>query len=162
MRDRNSKIKNEDLNMKPVNLLHHAITLALISLPFSLHAESWSCRHGNDVREIHIQRASGAAVPCSVVYKKLTEGVEDQVLWTADNDENFCEEKAKAFVAKQESWGWTCVETIQEKAGEDAAAPAEAMPADAAPAEEAAPAEGEPMETAPAEEKPMETAPDQS
>jgi len=149
MRDRYSIIKNEDLNMKPVNLLHHAITLTLISLPFGLHAESWSCRHGNDVREIHIQRATGAAVPCSVVYKKLTEGVEDQVLWTADNDENFCEEKAKAFVAKQESWGWTCVETIQEKAGEDAAAPAEAMPAETTPAEEAAPEEAQPTKIMP-------------
>ena len=79
------------------------------------YADSWSCRHDNDVREIHIQRDTSEPVPCSIVYKKLTEGVDDQVLWTAQNDPAFCEEKAREFVAKQESWGWTCVETIQEK-----------------------------------------------
>jgi hypothetical protein len=134
--------------MNKTSLLHHAITLTLLSIPFSIQAESWSCRHGNDVREIHIQRASSAPVPCSVVYKKLTEGVEDQVLWSADNDESFCDQKAREFVARQESWGWTCVETIQEKSTDDA------VPADTAPADEAVPAE-----TAPADESPEETAP---
>lgn len=143
--------------MKPASLLHHAITLTLLSIPFSIQADSWSCRHDNNVREIHIQRESSAPVPCSVVYKKLTEGVEDQVLWTAENDANFCDQKAREFVAKQESWGWTCVETIQSKSTEDAA-PAEAAAADEAPAEEAA------TEAAPAEEasegaaEPMEKA----
>ncbi len=121
--------------------------LALLALPLTLLADSWSCRKNNDVREIHIVRPSGEAVPCQVVYKKLTEGVEDQVLWSAENDAAFCEDKAKAFVEKQVGWGWTCVETIADKATEETAvetpeasaveqAPAEAAPAESAPATE--------------------------
>ena len=88
------------------------LSLAFIAIPFSATADSWSCRHDNDVREIHIVRDGADLVPCSVVYKKLTEGFEDQVLWTADNDPNYCDDKARAFVDKQVGWGWTCVETI--------------------------------------------------
>ena len=59
-------------------------------------------------------QSESSPVPCSVVYKKLTEGVEDQVLWTAENDAGYCEDKAKAFVDKQIGWGWTCVETVSD------------------------------------------------
>lgn len=115
---------------------------ALLLLPFSTFAESWSCRHDNDVREVHIVQASSEPVPCSVVYKKLTEGVEDQVLWTAANDANFCHEKAQAFVDKQISWGWTCVETIADENDTDTTvetevAPAESIPTESMPVEEA-------------------------
>lgn len=89
------------------------ITAALLIAPLGASAESWSCRHDNDVREVHVQRTGSGPVPCEVVYKKLTEGVEDQVLWNAQSQENYCEEKAAEFVAKLEGWGWTCVETIQ-------------------------------------------------
>ena len=95
--------------------LHRTLlTLAVSSLlPLSAQADSWSCRHDNDVREVHVMRTTAAPVPCEVVYKKLTEGVEDQVLWNAQNQTNYCEEKAAEFVAKLEGWGWTCVETIE-------------------------------------------------
>ncbi len=86
-----------------------------LSVSLSAHADSWSCRHDNDVREVHTMQTTEAPVPCQVVYKKLTEGAEDQVLWNAQNDAAYCEEKAAAFVAKLESWGWTCVETIQDE-----------------------------------------------
>jgi len=122
--------------------LNRAITLtsaALLAVPFSVSAESWSCRHDNDVREIHIVQETDAAVPCSVVYKKLTEGVEDQVLWTANNDANYCQEKAQGLVDKQIGWGWTCVETIaDETVTEEPAAPA-AAPAEVEIKVEAAP-----------------------
>ena len=89
------------------------VIAALLLLPLGASAESWSCRQDNDVREVHVQRTGSGPVPCEVVYKKLTEGVEDQVLWNAQNQANYCEEKAAEFVAKLEGWGWTCVETIQ-------------------------------------------------
>lgn len=99
--------------MKKLSLLSQTAAIALLAIPFSSQADSWSCRHSNDVREIHIQsETADSPVPCSVVYKKLTEGVEDQVLWTAQNDAAYCEEKAKEFVERQVGWGWTCVETI--------------------------------------------------
>ena len=82
----------------------------------SAYADSWSCRHGDDVRELHIERSSDAPVPCQVVYRKLTEGVEDQVLWNAQFEENYCAEKAAEFLTKLEGWGWTCVETIRDPA----------------------------------------------
>lgn len=89
------------------------VLAALLMTPLSAAAESWSCRHANDVREVHIEHADSGPLPCEVVYKKLTEGVEEQVLWNAQNDASYCEQKAAAFVAKLEGLGWTCVETIQ-------------------------------------------------
>ena len=113
-------------------------SIALLALPFSLQAESWSCRHDNNVREIQIEHPADAAVPCKVMYRKLTEGVEDKALWTAENDAAYCEEKARAFVEKQVGWGWTCVETVADKTSEaestEAAAPAEADTSAEAPA----------------------------
>ena len=99
-----------------MTLLNRAIQTLAISLliPLSAHADSWSCRQGNDVREVHIEQSTSAPVPCTVVYRKLTEGVEDQVLWNAQSEESYCEEKATGFIEKLESWGWVCVETIRD------------------------------------------------
>lgn len=91
------------------------ILVISVLTPLSAYADSWSCRHGNDVREVHLVQTTEAPVPCQVVYKKLTEGAEDQILWHAENDAAYCEEKAAGFVAKLESWNWTCVETIQDE-----------------------------------------------
>ena len=129
--------------MKKLSLLSHTVAIALLAIPLSSQAESWSCRHGNDVREIHIQTESASSsLPCNVVYKKLTEGVEDKVLWNATSDAGYCEEKAKAFVEKQIGWGWTCVETISDEntTTETDAAPAEKPETEAAPAPDATPA----------------------
>jgi len=126
--------------MKNLSLLSQTVAIALLAIPFSSQAESWSCRHGNDVREIHIQTESASSpLPCSVVYKKLTEGVEDKVLWNATNDAEYCEEKAKAFVEKQVSWGWTCVETISDENSTTETETAPAAAPEAAPASDAAP-----------------------
>lgn len=120
--------------MNKLSLALKILSLALLAAPFSAYADSWSCRHDNDVREIHITQATSAAVPCSVVYKKLTEGVEDQTLWTANNDASYCETKAREFVDKQISWGWTCVETISdENTDDETTAPAEETSTEAKP-----------------------------
>ena len=134
--------------MSKYRQLLQTLSITLLSIPASVYADSWSCRHDNNVREIHIVRESSAPVPCSVLYKKLTEGVEDQTLWNATSDANYCEEKAKEFVARQEGWGWTCVETIS-----DITEPADATTEEATPATETAPAaESAPTEAAPATE----------
>jgi len=128
--------------MKKLSLLSQTVAITLLAIPFSSQAESWSCRHGNDVREIHIQTESASSpLPCSVVYKKLTEGVEDKVLWNATNDAGYCEEKAKAFVEKQIGWGWTCVETISDENTTTETDTAPAEKSEAAPTSDAAPAE---------------------
>jgi len=114
--------------MKKSNQTMTFTAALLLVLPLSVSAESWSCRHDNDVREVHIVQETDAAVPCSVVYKKLTEGVEDQVLWTANNDANYCLEKAQGLVDKQTGWGWTCVETIADEAATEKTTDAETAP----------------------------------
>ena len=86
----------------------------ILMAPLSAIADSWSCSKGRDVREVHVQRPADAYVPCDVVYKKLTEGAEDRVLWNAQNDDSYCEEKARGFIGKLEGWGWVCRETVSE------------------------------------------------
>ena len=102
--------------MKKMNKTWLIPALALLGMS-AAQADSWSCRHNNDVREVHVERLSDGPVPCNVVYRKLTEGVDDQVLWNAQADPNYCSEKAEAFVAKLQNWGWTCVETIRDPQG---------------------------------------------
>lgn len=94
-----------------------SLVAAAFFFPVSAYADSWSCSKNNDVREVHIERPTAEAVPCNVVYKKQTEGVEDQVLWSAENDDSYCDEQAKGFITKLESWGWVCTETVREETG---------------------------------------------
>lgn len=102
--------------MPLINRTFQILVVASFAVPAGAYADSWSCSHGNDVREVHIERTTSSPVPCNVVYRKLTEGVEDQVLWSANSDEDYCEKKATDFVAKLESWGWVCAETIRDDA----------------------------------------------
>ena len=97
--------------MKKSNLICQTAVIALLAIPFSSQAQSWTCKMGNNVREIQIQTDTpGSPVPCSVIYKKTTEGAADQRLWNATNDAAYCEEKAKGFADKLNSMGWTCQE----------------------------------------------------
>jgi hypothetical protein len=107
--------------MTLINRTLQVLTIALLFAPIGAYAESWSCSHGNDVREVHIERPTSSPVPCSVEYRKLTEGVEDQTLWNAENDDSYCDEKAEGFIAKLESWGWVCTETIRDDAAAEQA-----------------------------------------
>jgi len=111
--------------MCQINRMFQILLVALLTAPISAYAESWSCSKSNDVREVHIERTSSASVPCNVVYKKQTEGIEDQVLWSASSDETYCEEKANGFVTKLESWGWVCTETVSDEAGSNVSGNAE-------------------------------------
>ncbi len=101
--------------MHLINRTFQILAVTLLITPISAYADSWSCSHGNNVREVHIERPTSSPVPCNVVYKKQTEGVEDQILWNATSDDSYCEEKAQGLVAKLESWGWVCAETISDE-----------------------------------------------
>ena len=87
-------------------------TLLALSVSFNANADSWNCSQSDLVREVVIEYPEGGSVPCNVVYKKQTEGVEDQVLWSALNEEGYCEEKARELIVKLESSGWVCLETV--------------------------------------------------
>jgi hypothetical protein len=88
------------------------ITVLVLGVSFNAYADSWNCSRSDLVREVVIEYPEGGAVPCNVVYKKQTEGVEDEVLWSALNEEGYCEEKARELVATLESSGWVCLETV--------------------------------------------------
>lgn len=100
--------------MHLIKRIFQILAIASFTLPFSAYADSWSCSKSNDVREVHVERTTPEPVPCHVLYKKQTEGVEDQVLWNANNDAAYCEEKAQGLIAKLESVGWVCTETIRD------------------------------------------------
>jgi hypothetical protein len=86
--------------------------MAVLGVTFNAHADSWNCSSSDLVREVQIEYPAGGSVPCNVIYKKQTEGFEDQVLWSAENLEGYCEEKARELVGNLESWGWVCLETV--------------------------------------------------
>ena len=85
-----------------------ALVLATLVLPTAATAESWICEHGNLVREIKVERATEAAVPCSVVYDKTSEGQSPDVLWTANADGAYCDAKADSLADKLNGYGWSC------------------------------------------------------
>jgi hypothetical protein len=93
-------------------------TILALSVCFNAYADSWNCSSSDLVREVVIDYPQGGSVPCNVIYKKQTEGFEDQVLWSADNLEGYCEDKARELVANLESWGWVCLETVSTEAEE--------------------------------------------
>jgi hypothetical protein len=89
--------------------------IMLVGVSANAYADSWNCSHDDLVREVMIEYPQGGSLPCDVVYKKQTEGVEDQVLWSAASQEGYCEDKARELVAKLESWGWVCLETVSQE-----------------------------------------------
>ena len=82
--------------------------IAAMLVPLSVNANAWKCEHDGMVREVQVEYLSDGKVPCNVIYDKPTEGIETKVLWFADKQEGYCEEKAQEFVNKLESWGWSC------------------------------------------------------
>ncbi len=68
--------------------------------------EKYVCNHGDAKRVISVlYKNAEEHLPCEVQYDK-GEGV--QTLWTAQSEAGYCENKAREFVEKQESWGWSC------------------------------------------------------
>ncbi len=90
------------------------------------------CTYNDMVRRVVIMSEPLVSVPCEVHYFKDTEDPgSDQVLWSAMQQEGYCEEKAAAFVTKLEDWGWDC------ETNDPAAPAAPEEPAEAAPPAEA-------------------------
>ena len=96
-----------------------AILLGLFSLPLSatqntnaaeLEFTSAVCTNKGKTRSINVtyedpQKKNN----CKVIYHKETENPgNEQVLWTAKVEYNYCQTKAKDFVARLEGWGWNC------------------------------------------------------
>lgn len=92
-----------------MKLLISSFTSIALTLLLSLGVQAdqkFTCMYGDSVREIHVVYVSpDSPVPCSVQYKK-DDSLE--TLWSAEAEIGYCEEKAQAFINKQQGWGWEC------------------------------------------------------
>ena len=88
---------------------------------FAQDENRFRCTQGDLVRRVEIARETDAAVPCAVRYYKDTEapGEGPQVLFNARNEVGYCEARAREFVARLETLGWTCASVAQASAAED-------------------------------------------
>lgn len=70
----------------------------------------YTCELQGLTRKVEIAyEAAPSKVPCAVNYYKNADAPEEaNVLWSAQNMEGYCEEKAAQFVDKLQSWGWSC------------------------------------------------------
>ncbi len=84
------------------------ITLAVLTLPTAVIAESWICEQGTLIREINVERAADNPLPCSVKYDKQAEGLGSSELWTAAVDGAYCDAKADGLAASLNGLGWSC------------------------------------------------------
>ncbi|MDJ0814521.1 MAG: hypothetical protein QNJ23_12410 [Woeseiaceae bacterium] len=83
--------------------------LAAPAVALSQDTGKYQCTHGDLVRRVEIFTEPGVTVPCEVHYFKDTEAPgESEVLWSAQAQEGYCEQKAAEFIAKLEGWGWDC------------------------------------------------------
>ena len=70
------------------------------------------CEYQGLTRRVEVAyETPSSTVPCSVNYYKDSEAPgEVATLWVAENIEGYCEEKAKQFIEKIKSWGWSCID----------------------------------------------------
>lgn len=92
------------------------ILIALLTsapgLGWSQSDSSYICTYGELTRRVVVMSEPGVSVPCEVQYFKDSEAPgESRVLWSASNQEGYCEARAAEFAAKLENWGWRCSST---------------------------------------------------
>jgi len=95
-------------------VLSLAVVLGSITLP------AWPtamvCTHDQLTRRIEVVYTDPElALPCEVLYDKQNEGAHS-TLWRAENNQGYCEEKARQLVQKHLSWGWLCSEEEETQA----------------------------------------------
>lgn len=104
------------------------------------------CSHGSQMRVIEVVYTAEGATPCEVRYSK-EEG--SKTLWSAANLEGYCEDKAAAFITKQQGWGWSCEASVNTVTTDEAEVAAEPIQQ----------SDAEPAVTIPATEDPATEAP---
>jgi hypothetical protein len=66
------------------------------------------CKMAELERTVEVVYADpGQPVPCEVLYAKADAGT-IEILWRANHEAGYCEERAAAFVARLEQLGWDC------------------------------------------------------
>jgi hypothetical protein len=81
--------------------------LTLSTLAFHSYAQNqYVCTRGGSERIIEVvYHQPDSKVPCDVKYTK-SEGTE--ILWSANNEVGYCENKATEFTIQSASRGWSC------------------------------------------------------
>ena len=88
-----------------------ALFVAFIFSTVATANEEYVCNFGDNKRLISVNYENEQEqVPCQVKYDK---GLGIETLWNAQSEVGYCESKAAEFVAKQESWGWSCSKVTQ-------------------------------------------------
>jgi hypothetical protein len=83
--------------------------LAFLGFVAESTASSWTCRNADLVRHVTVFYPNAPArLPCKVYYSKTTENALPRVLWRAEHDVNYCEQKAEELVEKLTTLGWQC------------------------------------------------------
>ena len=98
--------------MKPaiyISALLPLIAAALVPAAQASSGDRTVCSHGNQTRIIEVKYTGEGQIPCEVHYTKETGS---QVLWSAQTEGGYCEQKAAEFVEKQRGWGWECETTV--------------------------------------------------
>ena len=87
---------------------------AFSGLASEVSASSWTCQQAGLTRQVVIYYPEAPArLPCQVFYAKPTENTLPRALWEAENEPDYCEQKAAEFIEKLRSWGWYCVRDKQ-------------------------------------------------
>ncbi|MCD8522457.1 MAG: hypothetical protein LRY66_14550 [Saccharospirillaceae bacterium] len=97
--------------MKPALLISALLPLISAAVIPAAQADSGTrtlCSHGNQTRIIEVKYTGEGQIPCEVHYTKETGS---QVLWSAQTEGGYCEQKAAEFIEKQRGWGWECETT---------------------------------------------------
>lgn len=108
--------------MKAKTLILFTLALPLAAVAQSaMENQTIHCQLDDAVRVIEVVYPQGSELPCEVHYRK--DGT-DSVLWRANSEAGYCEQKAAEFAEKQRSWGWQCVAMAAAKtAGSDNSTP---------------------------------------
>lgn len=111
--------------MKTLMFTSAATAAILLAAPAAQAGMVSTCTHADQTRVIEVVYTGEGVLPCEVHYSK---DAGTQTLWSATNVAGYCEEKAAAFVEKQQGWGWECTTAIsddmQQTIDESVAAPA--------------------------------------
>ena len=144
--------------MNKTFILTAAALMALAPSAFAQTEAQTVCSRGAVTRSIEVISPGKVGAKCDVVYSKPNEGLTSQTPYHANNDYNYCAEKADELAQTLADAGWTCVAVETDLAALDApvappaAEPAPTRVAAAEPTPEVAPAAVEPDAAAPVAE----------
>lgn len=68
-----------------------------------------TCKNDRLIRKIWITYSNDQGHDCEVHYdKKVEEPGNKQILWSAKQNPDFCQQKAAELVERHKGWGWNC------------------------------------------------------